>query len=590
MSAARDRGDARASRLRRGAAAALTAAVLAVPLAVAAPVAAVSRDVATAAAVSIVVPVTARAGADGVLDAAALETATGPLGSLTRELDELLTTTATIGLDPMIPASIRVLGSQAPESAVSWLRRLEAAPNEVFLLAYADADPTPFARTGTLDLAAPVALDHLLDPGAFGPPEPSTPTPTATPSPTDTPDPTETPGATASPAPTPSEPDDGTPPPLPTTEDLLAWSNTIARIAWPSEGSAAPTDIAAYAAAGYDAVLLSTSNVSETRNGLADVGGLRAIIADSPASTLFQQASTSIDDATRQAAINRLGAALDGLAAEQPGRSVVLTLARSATFSFYGLEETFAAIDARSSTRVVGLSEVLTGSPDGASVIENTVPASIPLMPSFLGSLSAEEAFATILTDPILITAPRRLDLLALLSVPGLDDVAGWEERADAFLEESAAILSSVSIGDTGGILVTSTETAVPVKVSNALAFPVTVRIDARALRPLLRIDSPVEVTVEPESSKTVRLDAQAITNGSVTIEVSLSSPSTGVAIGDSRRFDAELQAQWETVGIVVGSLVALVFAVGIVRNVVVRRRKAALEHVEGADGAPEPE
>ena len=35
----------------------------------------------------------------------------------------------------------------------------------------------------------------------------------------------------------------------------------------------------------------------------------------------------------------------------------------------------------------------------------------------------------------------------------------------------------------------------------------------------------------------------------------------------------ADLQAQWETVGIILGIVVALVFAAGIIRNVVVRRR-----------------
>ena len=79
--------------------------------------------------VSVVVPITAPWGEDGILDAETLATATAPTGVLTGALDEVLATTATVALDPMIPASIRLLGSAAPESAVEWLDRLEAGPD-----------------------------------------------------------------------------------------------------------------------------------------------------------------------------------------------------------------------------------------------------------------------------------------------------------------------------------------------------------------------------------------------------------------------------------------------------------------------------
>jgi hypothetical protein len=564
MAAARDRRRDQPVSRRAASVAALVGALL-VPLLAVAPSVAVPAAVGAPMSVSVVVPITARAGTNGMLDAEALAIATSPAGNLTRELDEVLTTSATIALDPMIPASIRALGIAAPATARAWLDRLEAAPNEVFLLAYADADLSAFARTDSFDLVQPSGFGFALDPDAFGPAE------TATPTPTPTADPTPTPDATQSPAP------DDAPPPLPTTDELLAWPDAIARIAWPAEGSVAGSDLETYGDARYDAVLLSSANVSETASGLADLGGVRAVIADSAASGLFQEASTSIDDAIRQQAIARLGAALDGLAAAHPGRSTVLTLDRSSTFSAYGLEETFAAIAARDSTRMIGLSGVLSGAPDSASVVDGPVGAHLAVAPELMAAVRAEEAFATILVDPLALTAERRLQLLALLAVADLaaDD---WASRADAFLERSTEILGSVTIVDTGNLLVTSTQTAIPIRIANGLDFAVTVRVAAVPLRPLLRIDSPAEVTVEPGSSKTVRLEAQAITNGKVLVEVSLSSPSTGIAIGSSRRFSADLHAEWETVGVILGAVAALVFAVGIARNLIVRRRRAALE------------
>ncbi len=514
--------------------------------------------------VSVVVPITARPGDDGLLDAELLETATSPAGVLTRELDEVLTTSATIALDPMITASIRLLGSAAPGSALAWLDRLAAAPNDVFLLAYSDADLSALARAGALELALSVDLDFAIVPSAFGPAETASPAPTATP----TPDATD---AT----------DD--PPPLPTTDELLSWPDTLGRVAWPSEGSAVGSDVAAYTAAGFDALLLSSANVSETSSASVDIDGMPVLVADSAASALFREASTSVDLAARGQSIARLGAALDGLAAAHPGRSIVLTLDRSSGFAFYGLTETYAALAARDGTRLAGLSELLDAPTGSAQVVDGAASAALDRTPALVAALEEEAAFATILEDPALLTAPRRLQLLALLAVSGTSG-EDWPERADAFLARSTELLGSVSIVDTGDLLVASSTPTIPIHVANGLDFPVTVRLAVRPQRPRIRIESPVEVTIEPGSSKAVRLEAQAITNGDVVVVVSLSSPSSGVAIGQSRSFNVDLQAQWETVGIVVGAGVVLIFAAGIARNVIVRRRRAAAER--GGDAA----
>jgi hypothetical protein len=540
---------------------ALLAPLVATVPAIAAPAALAATDAPVM--VSVVVPITTRAEDGGLLDAETLATATSPAGVLTRGLDEVLTTSATIALDPMITASIRVLGSGAPDSALAWLDRLTAAPNEVFLLAYSDADVSALARAGALELADDLDLDFAIQPSAFGPAETASPTPTAEPTPTPTGDP-------------------DAPPPLPTSDELLSWPETVGRIAWPSEGSAIGADVAAYEAAGYDGLLLSSANLSETASGRVDVDGMPVLVADSAASELFRQASTSIDEATRTQSIERLGVALDGLAAAHPGRSIVLTLDRSSTFGFYGLAETYAALVAREGARLTGLSELLGSPGTAAQVVDGPASDAIQRTRGFVAAIEAEAAFATILDDPALLTAPRRLQLLALLAVSGTTD-EDWSTRAAAFLDDSATILGSVSIVDTGDLLVASSAPTIPIHVANGLDFAVTVRLDVRPQRPRIRIESPVEVTIEPGSSKAVRLEAQAITNGDVIVVVSLSSPSTGAQIGQSRSFNVDLQAQWEAVGIVVGAVVVLVFAAGIVRNVVVRRRRAAAERENGA-------
>lgn len=554
---------------RRAAGVALLAALLA-PLAVVGPAAAAPRATDAAVAVSVVVPITAPETDGALLDAAALAIATGPAGRLTRDLDALLATSATIALDPLIVVSIRALGTAAPASATEWLERLETAPNEVFLLAYADADPSALARADALDVASGLDFSFALDPGAFGPPQ------------TPTPEPTETAGATPSPTETPA---DDAPPPLPTSEELLAWPSAIGRIAWPSEGSAAASDVAGYSDAGYDAVLLSSANLSETASGLVELDGLRALVADTAASDLVRQASSALDDTTRAQAIDRLGVAIDGLAAAHPGRSIVLTLDRAPTSSLVGLADAFTALGSRVGTQLVGLSSVLDGAPEPAQVVDGAEAEHITRTPALLAALDAEAEFATILDDPAVLTSPRRLALLGLLAVPAVESSA-WATEADAFLARSREILGSVTIVETGDILVASSSTSIPVNVANALDYPVTVRIDVRPLRPRIRIDSPVELTIEPGSSRAVRLPAQAITNGEVVVVVSLSSPATGESIGQARSFNVDLQAQWETVGLTIGAVLVLVFLAGIVRNVVLRRRRAAAERTEDADPA----
>jgi hypothetical protein len=547
MAASRDPGDASRAMVRSGvgavAAGAILVSTLAAPLAAAAP-----RAVGDGLVISVVVPITAPWGDGGILDAGTLATATSPTGVLERELDEVLATTATVALDPMIPASIRLLGSAAPETAVAWLDRLEAASNEVFLLAYADADLTALSRADSLDLAVPLDLEFALDPAAFSPAETGTPTPGETP------------------------PADDEPPPLPTTDELLAWPDAIGTIAWPAEGSVSAVDLVGYDAAGYDATLLGSANLSAVSSSLVDVDGAPGLVADATASALLREAAAAIETTARQDAVRRLGLELDRLATADPGRSVVLTLDRTPTFAIPGLAESLGTIAAREPDRVTGLSAVLAGASGSATVVDAEPSPATELAPTLTDALRAEQEFATILTDPMPLVAPRQLALLKLLTVQGLDADA-WRADADSYLARSAEIRRSVTIVETGDVLVTSSNTSMPVRIANALDFAVTVRVDARPLRPLLRIDSPVDVTVEPASSTVVNLGAQAITNGEVVVEVRISSPATGVQIGPTHRVEADLQAQWETVGIILGVVVALVFAAGIIRNVVLRRR-----------------
>ena len=128
---------------------------------------AVAVDDPTTVTVAIAVPLVVPASAEEFLTAELLEQYTAEQGILTRELDAVFGRPVAIGIDPRIIASIRLLGSSAPASAVAWLQRLESAPNQTFPLGYADADVTLQTQAGSATVLAPETFDFAIDPALF---------------------------------------------------------------------------------------------------------------------------------------------------------------------------------------------------------------------------------------------------------------------------------------------------------------------------------------------------------------------------------------------------------------------------------------
>lgn len=128
--------------------------------------------------VSVVMPITVPATTSTTLSASELAADTAVDGTLTAQLDAAIDHNVAIGIDPRIIVSIRLLGQDAPESAVAWLDRLTAARNETFALPYADADLTGLRQAGAPGVFTPISFDQDVDPRHF--PGAVTPTPTAT--------------------------------------------------------------------------------------------------------------------------------------------------------------------------------------------------------------------------------------------------------------------------------------------------------------------------------------------------------------------------------------------------------------------------
>ena len=137
---------------------------------------------------AIVLPITVPTNETGIVSSEELADYTSATGALTRILDAAVNRPVALAIDPMIIASIRVLGTSAPDTATEWLNRLSHASNETFALPYADADVAAQAQAGITPLLGPTSFNFALSAENFTGPLPAetpselgtepTPTPT----------------------------------------------------------------------------------------------------------------------------------------------------------------------------------------------------------------------------------------------------------------------------------------------------------------------------------------------------------------------------------------------------------------------------
>ncbi|CAN5224199.1 hypothetical protein BH09ACT3_BH09ACT3_03210 [soil metagenome] len=513
--------------------------------------------------VAFAVPLTVPGASSGLLDAEALQAYTGPNGALTRQLDQAIGTGVAIGIDPMILASIRILGDSAPLTARTWLERLEAAPNDSFALSYADYDLAAVSQAGAAGPLVPLAfpVDPALFPGA-------TPAPTATAAPSPVPSPTTEPGPT-----------------LPTVESLTAFPYTITGIGWPLDDTVVPQDLDWLSAGGMPTSILSSGNVAYkldyTPSAAAKAGPHGVLVSDAVLSAQFRTAAASTDEASWAHAMAGLSASLATVSRERPGesRTVLVTLDRSSLERNYWLARTVDGLDSVPWVAGVSLNDLTAALTETAVTASVTPQAESADRIAAVGALlSAEQrvtAFSSILADPVQLTGPQRLNLMTALSSSWGHDSNSSGAAMAAFVAGANEATSAVSIADSGGLLITSTNSRISVAITNELAWPVSVYLTVRPRNGNLYIEeSRVLTTIEANSQSKIQIPVQALANGRTTIEATLTSP-TSVPISETARIEVDVHADWETVfTAVIAVAVVLVFGFGVWRTVAKRRKE----------------
>ncbi len=499
------------------------------------------------ASLSIVTPVTTPPDKSGLLSAEQLELLTSPGGGLYRMLEIASSHNLALGIDPMVLASIRVLGDDAPETAVNWLESMAALTNDSFALSYADANQGLALQAGAQSPMSPLGIRSSLeqaDPAA-GAPDPSLPSPTGS------------------------------------LEALTEWGYSISDLSWPAPVSLRAEDAGLLAKAGARRLLLDDRQSKSASVGTAnvkfkDLDGLNASLVDHSLSELLDLASRANTMAEQNDALARFGAYL-AAKMESGTRQFIVALNRDDSGLGSRVEEALGAVESIPLASLAPLSEVVANpSVESTFVSKELDSKQVATAKALLEAEAQVTSFSTVVDQPELLNWPRRLVLLALFSQSWASSQAGWNTAAAQFLDDSLKILNSVRIPEGSTITLLQEKGNLPIAVANELSFPVTVFIRAKPDRAILDVlEDRVELKIEANSQAKAAVPVQSIANGTVLTRLSIESRS-GVQISSPTFVELNVQAGWETAAtIVLAVAILLIFGAGIWRTVLKRRRSA---------------
>lgn len=477
------------------------------------------------------------------LSADDLERHTGVAGGLTRTLDAVAGRSVLLAIDPRILASIRLLGAQAPASATAFLARLQAVPNESFLLPWADADPLATIAANSISLPVPEGTGIVTAVEGDG---------TTTPSPS----PTLTPEQSI------------------TIAELTAWPVSFNQVAWAETGSLTAIAVSVLEAQGTR-VLLAPGSELDQPAAVQTLDAVRVLRLDDALSTAARAASVAVSQQRFDHAMARMSALLASNAAEQPGVPALIALSRDRFAGTDRLIDTIAQTVSLPWSTGAAASAALNRDAVSGAVLDSALDESyLDVVRSALAAEADDRVFATIAVAPTAITDVRRLELLSALSL-------GWGARSPdalrAFVVDSIALRSAVQVVESSDITLLADRASLPVTVQNSLDVAVRVFVRVEPDTAQLRVvDSRVETLVEPNSQTRALVPVESLTNGQVDITVTVRDDESRV-VGLPTRVALNLQAGWETAGtIAIAIALVLLLVFGIARDIRKRRRRRA--------------
>ncbi|PPF81571.1 hypothetical protein C5E07_14995 [Pseudoclavibacter sp. RFBJ3] len=560
--------------------------------------------------VSTVVPITSGLFVDAdeaLLSSARLAEETAPGGRLEKILTAVeASPNSTVAIDPRLLASIRVLGSAAPQSALTWLDRLTAIDNQTFELPFADASLTLQSQWGAQQPLDVTNFDFDIDPANFADPaETQTPTPTPTESAdtgTLTPSEDEAAGTdaegsaesssspeattTESPAPTATEDPEPVAPPLPTTESLVSFPYTMSGVVWPQAGTVQSADLDRFRDWGGESLILDDSNTGVsadadfTESAQATVAGWSAVIAEKTLDDAIDDAVHATTDEEWNEAATRIATLLAVVTRELPyePRTLVGTVTRD-EFDGDRLAQTLQFVDGlswASATPLTFPSDADTGRRE-ASLIDGSVGESaFNRMTNVMQTIERAQVISTIFEDPQDYSDPVRVAGIGALATGWATTPAEAQTAVSGLRNHVTLTESYVQLGDTSEALIVGRDTELPLFVSNAIQDrKVTVLVELRPTTGAVETGDAVALTIEPNSMSRVGIPIKAIANGPTYVTVNVMTPD-GEQLSSTKQIRLDVRAEWESIAILVASAgLAVLFIAGLVRTI--RRRLAAV-------------
>ncbi|MBF4562578.1 2-oxoglutarate dehydrogenase [Microbacterium sp. VKM Ac-2870] len=539
--------------------------------------------------VGVVVPITAPPTTTGLLTVDDLKTLTASDGALRTQLNAVTGTSAILAVDPAIPAAIRVLGTAAPASAQQWLADLLALPNTRFALQFGDADLATSVAAGAGAPVSVPSLDSYMSARNF----PSTPAASgAAPTSSISDSGSATPTGAATPTPSGRT--------LPTLAELLDIGTARANVFWPATGSATAALVTALSTANSDGAqpvtLIASSAVSAGSGGHADAAGAGLLVYDDGASAALRSASLA-SDSVRQGASIAAASAYASFATRAAGANspLLVVIDRASGRSATGLRTAIAAASTLSGRSAVDLDALLAAPAAAVTVTGGSAPddGRVSAVQGLLDDESRLSSFATMLADPTVLTAPERAGILQLLGNVWLGAPDQFATAVSDHHDATTKTLDAVAIVPPSDITLLASSAPLTFSVRNDLPWPVTLTLNASPNDPRLIIQKSTAVSARAEQSTRVQVPVQArVGSGESTLELQLRS-STGAAIGPDVRVAVTVRAEWESIGIVLMSvLIGAMLVFGVIRTVrrLRRRSRARAETHEDPNAAPRGE
>jgi hypothetical protein len=530
----------------------------------------------TTAEFTVITPVTTPPTSVGLISAAALETFTSPNGLLTRQLAGVINRkNVAIAIDPMIIASIRVLGSSAPKSAQEWLGHLSHATNETFALSYADSDLAVQFQAGQSNILQPISFSYAVDPGNF---EEAAKNHTLIPSPTPSSTPTE-------PAPSPAHTNNS----IPSLESLSEFEYSLSGIAWPGENTVTSETLESLTTNGYSTTILDGENITPTdtiTSGLTNTNGASTLVTNHALDVILRRAINARSDTEWRMAMSTASAQLalmstqDSTTPENAPHSIIATLGREWPASSDHISSSIATLNQLPWVTPTTLTTQLAQEPT-ESTLRNSPEAEkrVNAVSTLINRENTLAQFSTVIENPDQLTGPERNNMLALLANSWTSKTDEWTQAISDHEAATTAQLNAIEIAPSSDVTQVGVEASIPITVANKLNYPAVVVLQANPNNGRLHVQSPIEVSIESESRKTVRIPATArIGNGEVTLSVDIFTP-TGVHITGPSLVSVNVQADWEGIGaIILAVLVVGFFGFGLFRTI--RRRRRERNHL----------